>query len=165
MTTAMDLVTAEVDVPVDPATAFQLYVTRPGRRHPTEGQSGAPAEIVYEPFAGGRWYERADDGREYEWGKVLEWGPPHRLVLAWMVGASSGKWAFDPDPAHASRAEITFEPTERGTRVRVEHTGFEAHGPGAASIRRGVSQGWVEDLHDLRRAAGRHNLPRSTRQE
>jgi uncharacterized protein YndB with AHSA1/START domain len=165
VTRAMDVVAAEVEVPVDPATAFALYVTRPGRRHPKDGLSGAPAEIIYEPLAGGRWYERADDGREYEWGKVIEWDPPHRLILAWMVGASTGEWAFDPDPTHASRAEITFQSTEHGTRVRVEHSGFEAHGSGAASIKRGASRGWVEDLHDLTRAADRQDRSRSAREE
>jgi len=148
-------VTAEIDLPVDPATVYRLYVTRPGRRHPADGLSGAPAEIVYEPFSGGRWYERGRDGREFEWGRVLEWDPPHRLVLAWMVGASTGVWAFDPDPACASRVEITFEPCAAGTRVRVTHTGFEAHGSGAASIHLGVSGsgGWADDLRDLARAA------------
>jgi uncharacterized protein YndB with AHSA1/START domain len=150
----LDPVTAEIEVPVDPATAFELYVSRPVRRHPAEGLSGAPAEIIYEPFAGGRWYERAGDGREFDWGRVAEWDPPRRLVLAWMVGASTGGWAFDPDPAHASRAEITFEPTDRGTCVRVRHTGLEAHGSAAASIRRGASRGWVDDLEDLLGAAG-----------
>lgn len=165
MISESDLVTAEIEVPVDPATAFELYVSRPGRRHPAEGLSGAPAEIVYEPFPGGRWYERARDGRECEWGRVAEWDPPHRLVLAWMVGASTGEWAFDPDPAHASRAEITFDATDRGTRVRVRHTGLEAHGSGAASIRRGASRGWVEDLEDLLGAAGRTGTTHSTDQE
>jgi len=161
----LDLLTAEIEVPVDPATAFALYVTRPGRRHPAEGLSGAHAEIIYEPFPGGRWFERAADGREYEWGRVAEWDPPHRLVLAWMVGASTGRWAFDPDPAHASRAEITFDPTEGGTRVRVRHTGLQAHGSGAASIRRGATRGWVEDLEDLLGAAGRPGATRSSPQE
>jgi uncharacterized protein YndB with AHSA1/START domain len=165
MTPELDAVTAEIGVPVDPATAFELYVSRPGRRHPAEGLSGAPAEIVYEPFPGGRWYERAADGRECEWGRVAEWDPPHRLVLAWMVGASTGEWAFDPDPAHASRAEITFEPTDRGTCVRVRHTGLEAHGSGAASIRRGASRGWVEDLEDLLDAAIRPGATHPSAQE
>lgn len=148
-------VTAEIDVPVDPKTAFRLYVTRPGRQHPVEGLSGKPAEIIYEPFAEGRWYERSEGGGEFDWGRVLEWDPPHRLVLAWMVGTASGTWAFDPDPAHASRAEITFEPIDGGTRVRVTHTGFEAHGSGTDSIRGGVSGrgGWAEDFRDLARAA------------
>lgn len=148
-----DPVQAEIEVPVPPERAFRLYVNRPGRTHPEEGFSGGAGEIVYEPFAGGRWYERGPDGREHEWGRVLEWDPPRRLVLAWMVGASAGPWAFDPDPDHASRAEITFEPVEGGTRVRVCHSGFEAHADGADSVRLGVTNGWRNDLRDLARAA------------
>lgn len=143
----------EVFVPVEPDTAFQLYVTRSGRTHPSDGQSGGPAEIVYEPFSGGRWYERDDSGREYDWGRILVWDPPRRLTLAWMVNAHSGIWAYDPDPAQASRADITFEPVESGTRVRVRHTGFEQHGRAGSTIRRGVDNGWLEDLADLARAA------------
>lgn len=145
-------VTAQIEVPVDAETAFRLYVSRPGRRHPVGGLSGAPAEIVYEPFAGGRWYEVGEDGTQHDWGRVLTWDPPRRLVLAWMVDAGSGAWAFDPDPDRASRAEITFEPTATGTLVRVVHSGFEAHVDGA-SIRRGVGGGWSSDLDDLARAA------------
>lgn len=143
----------EVIVPVDIDTAFRLYVTRPGRTHPSDGQSGNPADIVYEPFVGGRWYERDHTGREHDWGRVLVWEPPWRLTLAWMVNANRGVWGYDPDPAHASCAEITFEPVESGTRVRVRHTGFERHGPAGSSIRSGVDNGWLEDLADLARAA------------
>lgn len=152
--TTEDLTVAQV-VPVTPEVAFRLYVNRPGRRHPGEGMSGAPGEIIYEPRAGGRWFEKGPDGREYDWGRVVEWDPPRRLVLSWMVNATSGEWAFDPDPDHASRVEITFEDLGRETRVQVRHTGFEAHGPGAESIRRGVGggNGWSDDLADLRRAA------------
>lgn len=142
-----------VVVPVAPTRAFDLYVNRPGRTHPEEGQSGAPARIVYEPFSGGRWYEIGPDGSEYEWGRVLTWEPPTRLVLAWMVGASTGEWAYDPDPEHASRAEITFQPVDDGTLVTVVHTGFERHGLGSGSIQRGVAHGWALDLADLDRAA------------
>lgn len=70
-----------------------------------------------------------------------------------MVGANTGTWAFDPDPAHASHVEITFEPTDDGTSVRVEHAGFERHGPTSDRIRRAVDTGWIEDLQDLARAA------------
>lgn len=99
-------------------------------------------------------FERAADGREYDWGRVLEWDPPHRLVLSWMVNATTGAWAFDPDPELASRVEITFEDRGGKTRVQVVHTGFEAHGTGAESIRRGAGgeNGWSDDLADLRRA-------------
>lgn len=100
---APDPIDVEIVVPADPERAFALYVDRPGRRHPGAGFSGAPSRVVYEPRAGGRWYEVGPDGAEHEWGRVVVWEPPHRLELAWMVGAADGSWAFDPDPAHASR--------------------------------------------------------------
>lgn len=43
------------------------------------------AEIVMEPRAGGRWFERDRDGAECEWGKVLVWNPPEQVVLAWAA--------------------------------------------------------------------------------
>jgi uncharacterized protein YndB with AHSA1/START domain len=153
-------VVAEVTVPVDPARAFDLYVARPGRTHPGNGLSGSPEAIVYEPFVGGRWYERASDGSEHDWGRVVSWDPPHRLGLVWMVGVQDGRWVYDSNPEHASRVDLTFEAIGAGqTLVRVVHTGFEAHGAGAASIRDGVTPGWQEDLQDLRNAAEREQAP------
>lgn len=146
-------VTATIDVPVDPATAFRLYVSRPGRLHPAQGQCGEACDVVYEPFPGGRWYERGADAREYDWGRILVWDPPRSLVLDWMVNSFDGEWRFDPDPANASRAEITFEPITAGTRVQVVHTDLDNHQGGAAHIHRGVTRGWRQDLQDLHRAA------------
>ncbi len=103
--------TAEIVVPVDPATAFGLYVRRPGRTHPAAGQWGDRVEIVYEPFDGGRWFERGADGSETDWGQVVHWDPPRRLVLAWMVGDTGEAWALRPGP----------QPRQsRGDRIRAD---------------------------------------------
>jgi hypothetical protein len=50
--------------------------------------------VVIEPRTRGRWYEIGEDGSKCDWGEVLAWEPPARLLLAWRIGAD---WRFDPN--------------------------------------------------------------------
>jgi uncharacterized protein YndB with AHSA1/START domain len=76
-------------------------------------------QVILEPREGGRWYERGVDGSECDWGRVLAWQPPHRLVLTWQI---NGSWQYDPDPDHASEIEIRFTPDgPEQTTVALEH--------------------------------------------
>jgi uncharacterized protein YndB with AHSA1/START domain len=77
------------------------------------------AEAIIEPREGGRWYERGVDGSECDWGHVLAWEPPHRLVVTWQI---NGQWQYDPDPEHASEIEVRFTPDGSDqTTVELEH--------------------------------------------
>ena len=81
------------------------------------------AEVILEAGEGGRWYERGVDGSECDWGRVLIWQPPDRLVFTWQI---SGSWQFDPDPDHASEIEVRFNADgPEQTTVAVEHRHFE----------------------------------------
>jgi DNA-binding transcriptional ArsR family regulator/uncharacterized protein YndB with AHSA1/START domain len=91
-------------------------------------------EVVLEPFPGGRWYERAADGTETDWGTVLAWQPPYRLLMTWQV---SPAWTYEPDPDRGSQVEVTFTPEgPEVTRVDFMHRHLERYGPEAERMRR-----------------------------
>jgi uncharacterized protein YndB with AHSA1/START domain len=90
------------------------------------------AEAVIEGREGGRWYERDVDGSECDWGKVLVWDPPARLVLAWQI---SGEWAYDADLMTELEVRFVSEAPDR-TRVELEHRGLDAYGERAAEMRK-----------------------------
>jgi uncharacterized protein YndB with AHSA1/START domain len=94
-----------IDVPID--RAFDVFTNSFDSWWPREFHIGQPdmAEAIIEPREGGRWYERGVDGSECNWGRVLVWEPPHRLVVTWQI---NGEWQFDPDPSRASEVEVLF---------------------------------------------------------
>lgn len=127
--------TALVRAPID--VAFRVFAEQRWWPLATHHLAEPPGdEVVLEPFAGGRWYERSADGREQEWGTVLAWEPPHRILLTWQVSAD---WTYEPDPDRASEIEVRFiaaGPDE--TRVEYSHRHLERYGDGAARMRRAV---------------------------
>lgn len=132
-----------VNAPVE--KAFRVYTEGFDSWWPRGHHIGTAelAEAVLEPRAGGRWYERGVDGSECEWGRVLAWEPPHRLVVTWQI---NGNWQYDPDPAHASEVEVVFTDLGDGrTRVELEHRGFEKLGETGESVQQSVATdegGW-----------------------
>lgn len=91
---------------------------------PTHGLFGDRAGGVH--FRDGALVEQSTDGREEVWGEVLTWNPPDRLVVTWHPGR---------DQTDASEVEVSFEADGGGTRVVIEHRGWEAFGEDAARRR------------------------------
>jgi uncharacterized protein YndB with AHSA1/START domain len=89
-------------------------------------------EIVFEPREGGEVYEVSADGERGHWATVLEWDPPHRLVLAWNILNREGE---------ATEVEVRFLPYDEGTRVELEHRGWERVADGAEK-RANYDTGW-----------------------
>jgi uncharacterized protein YndB with AHSA1/START domain len=111
--------TVTVSVPIE--RAFQVFTASFNTWWPAQYHIGQVeiAEAILEPREGGRWYERGVDGSECDWGRVLAWEPPHRLVVTWQI---NGQWQFDPDPEHASEIEVRFAAAgPEQTTVELEH--------------------------------------------
>ena len=85
------------------------------------------ARCAIEPRAGGEVFEVGDDGAKFVWGTVLVWEPPHRFVMTWHPGR---------DASSAQEVEIRFTAGDGGTRVELEHRGWEKLGDRAAEVRR-----------------------------
>jgi uncharacterized protein YndB with AHSA1/START domain len=101
-----------------------------------------PEAVVMEPRAGGRWFERAPDGKECDWGRVVEWEPPARVLLAWHLGP---EFKYDPDPARSTELEVRLlAEGPATTRVELVHRGFEVHGPAGEELSKAVGgpEGW-----------------------
>jgi uncharacterized protein YndB with AHSA1/START domain len=156
MTQTTDAVTNSVLVPLPAEAAFELFVDRFGAWWPKDSHhilDSPTANAVLEPREGGRWYERTQDGRECDWGRILEIDRPNRILLAWHL---TPDWRYDPDPARATQVEVSFAAEAEGaTRVTLEHRGFEVHGEAAAGMRESVAGegGWPQLMDLYRRAA------------
>lgn len=134
MTGERIIVRKNVDVQAPQALAFEMFTDHMAAWWPMAthkiGQADCVA-VVVEPRAGGRWFERGTDGVECQWGRVLAWEPPSRVLLAWQL---SSRWTFDP--ALHTEVEVRFAPLDAdSTRVTLEHRGLEAYGPDALAMR------------------------------
>ena len=118
-------ITGTLTVSVSIEKAFEVFTTNINSWWPHEYHIGQAevAEVILESHEGGRWYERGVDGTECDWGRVLAWDPPDRLLFTWQI---NGMWQFDPDPEHASEIEARFRPDgPEQTVVEVKHRHFE----------------------------------------
>jgi uncharacterized protein YndB with AHSA1/START domain len=133
---AQDLtVRKSVTVNCSPEQAFDLFTKQKTTWWPYESHSASgekPEEVVYEPHEGGRVYDRLTGGRENQWATVLVWEPPHRLAIEWNV-----------NPANpTTELEVRFTPEGEGTRVDLEHRGWERYGGEAAESFGEYNSGW-----------------------
>lgn len=88
--------------------------------------------VVFEGKAGGRIYEIDNIGKEREWGRVLEWDAPHRVVFSWVLEA----------PEKKTEVEVQF--AERGdgaSTLTLIHSGWDAR-PDGAEWRGKYNVGW-----------------------
>lgn len=130
-------------VQATPERAFNVFTAGLDRWWPKSHGLGATPirESIIEPFVGGRWYTKSEDGAEAVVGHVLVWQPAERFVVTWEISAD---WKSDPRVAFTSEVEVRFlRDTAVSTRVELEHRNFERMGAAAGeTMRKGVDGGW-----------------------
>ncbi|HEV3180908.1 MAG TPA: SRPBCC family protein [Steroidobacteraceae bacterium] len=148
-----------VVVAATPQRAFEVFTAGINRWWPkSHGIGAAPIrESVIEPFAGGRWYTRCEDGTDITIGHVRIWQPGERFVVSWEISAD---WKPDARVEFASEVEVRFVmETAASTRVELEHRNFERMGATAGEkMRQQVDGGWpaLLDLFAKQAAGGAH---------
>ena len=135
-------VTTEITVDAPVERAFAVFTDGIGTwwnpdHHILEGEL---AEMVFQPRVGGHILDRATDGSECRWARVLAYDPPHRVRFSWDINLA---WQLETDPAKTSEVEVTFSPQGPGrTHVVLTHSHLDRHGDGWEAMRDAVGSGW-----------------------
>jgi DNA-binding transcriptional ArsR family regulator len=130
-----------------PARAFDLFTAGMHQWWPRAHSLNPKvvrAAVIAEPQPGGRWFERGVDGSECDWGRVLAWEPPHRVLFAWQLDET---WRFNPN--FSTEVEVRFEAVgDNATQVSLEHRNLERYGVNAEKTRAGLdsAEGWMGGL-------------------
>jgi uncharacterized protein YndB with AHSA1/START domain len=128
--------------------AFQAFTAEMASWWPADHhiQQGELSEMVVEPRAGGRIYDRDVDGTECTWAHVLAYEPPDRFTFSWDINL---RWQIETDPEKTSEVEVRFVAEgDTRTRVELEHRALERHGDGWEAMRDAVGSpgGWGRGL-------------------
>lgn len=138
-----DMVRVEATVPVGLDDAFALLTDGMAGWWPEALRLDPGSRLTVEPAEGGAWVERAADGTERVWGRVLAWDPPRSLSLTWALGADRSP-AADPERASTVVLRLASVADDLTTLI-VEHRDLGRHGAAdRAAVRRWVAgdEGW-----------------------
>jgi uncharacterized protein YndB with AHSA1/START domain len=142
-----------IEVKAPQAKAFDVFARKTSAWWPKTHHIGKTplVEAIIEPRENGRWYERDEDGSECQWGYVIAWEPPKRLVLAWQLNP-----AFEFDPDLVTEVDVSFVALAADrTRVDLEHRLLERFGDAAEKARGRIDSegGWMAILRSFGAAA------------
>ena len=148
---AAPTVSRSVEVPIDPASAFELYtgqINRWWKRDSWYWNDRRRARgLRIEPFVGGRFVEVYDEatGEGFEIGRVRAWEPGRRVAYSWRQA--------DWPPGEELEIEVGFAPAAEGSLVTIAVRGWERL-TGGEEIGRGYGEGARELLAWFAAAAG-----------
>jgi uncharacterized protein YndB with AHSA1/START domain len=89
------------------------------------------SNMILEKRVGGRFFERYSDGSEYEIGRITAYQPPSVLGFSWRA----------PSWDQTTQVEVRFSPEGAGTRVELEHSGWE-QAENIRETRKNYERGW-----------------------
>ena len=142
MARAIEPVRQSVEVELEPGEAFDLFTTGIAEWWPykTRFSRGPVETLIFEPRLGGELKEVCSDGFIETYGRVLLWDPPRRVVIKWMVAAHRNP---------PTEVDVRFHAVPSGTRVELEHRGFEAYGDERGpQARDSYANGWPAVLNN-----------------
>ena len=130
-----------VHVKRDMEAAFRLFVDELGQWWPLHtghySYGGDRAQDIFlEARVGGRFYERFTDGEEFVVGQVTSCDRPRQIVFSWG----------SPDWAEPTQVDVRFTAEGDGTRVDLEHSGWDRAGKEAAGMGAAFESGWDDVL-------------------
>ena len=135
---SQDAVVHSLSIAVRRERAFEVWVRHIDLWWPKPGhtRSRDPATtICLEREAGGRFFERTADGREFTWGVIQAWEPPGRIAFTWHMST---------DPETATQVEVTFtEGGPQSTDVVVRHSAGRMTAPDWAVMRDAFQRGFA----------------------
>ena len=139
-----DSVSASVEVALEPMNAFAVFteeINRWWRPGPINWNDSARAVGIHiEPGVGGRWIEVYDEatGEGFECGRITVWEPGIRFVFLYR---DAGHTIDDTE------VEVSFEEIDGGTRVTLEHRGWDKVVSNIAIQKREIKRwGWANIL-------------------
>jgi uncharacterized protein YndB with AHSA1/START domain len=127
--------------------AFEVFTERITAWWPlaTHSIGADKAESVdFEGRVGGRLVEQIAGGEEASWATITAWEPPTRIAMRWHVNPENPE----------TEIEVRFQPEGDGTRVDLEHRGWDAFGDQAQDMSGGYTVGWGMILERYADTAG-----------
>jgi uncharacterized protein YndB with AHSA1/START domain len=113
-----------------PEISFRVFCEEMSNWWPG-GFGGNNTKVFIEPQVGGRFYERRPDGTEYEIGRVTAYQPPGAVAFTFRA----------PSWDAITQVDIRFIAEGTGTRVELEHSGWEQDAK-TRDARKNYDNGW-----------------------
>ncbi len=123
-----------------PETSFKVFCEEMSEWWPG-GFGGKDSKLFLERQVGGRFFETRADGTEYEIGRVTAYQPASRVAFTWRAPS----WEI------VTQVEIRFVAEAGGTRIELEHSGWEQSAQ-TSDARKNYDSGWDTVLGHYKRA-------------